>query len=90
MSHYPELWLVYNSIRSVLKTVSVDCVEQVKVGDAMVVHMAHTLIGTDVVVVELCDIVVEKVAVLVDFCACVVAGPFDVGFIGEVSLVPLI
>ena len=88
----------------------------------MVVHMAHTLIGTDVVVVELCDIVVDKVVALVDFCACdvvvdkvvapvdfcacdvvvdnVVApvdfcacdvvGPFDVGFVGEVSLVPLI
>ena len=72
----------------------------------MVVHMAHTLIGTDVVVVELCDIVVDKVVALVDFCACDVvvdkvvapvdfcacdvAGPFDVGFVGEVSLVPLI
>ena len=72
----------------------------------MVVHMAHTLIGTDVVVVELCDIVVDKVVAPVDFCACdvvvdnVVApvdfcacdvvGPFDVGFVGEVSLVPLI
>ena len=56
----------------------------------MVVHMAHTLIGTDVVVVELCDIVVDKVVAPVDFCACDVVGPFDVGFVGEVSLVPLI